>query len=256
MLNPGVQIRVVDKAPPGPKPKRFGPDIVWDDQRRKWVKPGEVVATKVESKVPAYGDRLEEGSLLSLRDLEQHGRELLRTFEPEASPSYVNANEYPDVKLYTRSTHHSEINAQLRDDQPQSTETDQRILDTLVEQMKPLEEVQMLYRGINHVPEQLADADPGDVVDVDSFMSCSRDPSKAYNFTEFEPGGVLLEIESGLMTQGITLSSADTDYEEEETILNFGQRMEILDWKMVNMDSDDYGTNEARRLNYVVARMV
>ena len=34
------------KAPPGPKPKRFGPDVDWDDKRHRWVSGASAVTTE------------------------------------------------------------------------------------------------------------------------------------------------------------------------------------------------------------------
>ena len=51
---------VLEKAPPGPKPKRFGPDIVWDDDKRRWVKGGQQGSSQstelTESPTPTWKD--------------------------------------------------------------------------------------------------------------------------------------------------------------------------------------------------------
>ena len=88
--------------------------------------------------------------------------------------------------------------------------------------MKPLEEPQILYRGLR---SSLTGAAVGVELTIDSFMSCSRRPLIGTMFALFDrPNmGTVIEIHAGANAYGITLSNEDTPDPEDETILNLGQ---------------------------------
>ena len=70
-------------------------------------------------------------------------------------------------------------------------------------------------------------AGTGDILPVDSFTSTSRNPLKALRFAGIE--GDILEIQVDEDTRGISMSTADTFHDEEETLLDAGQSLEIVD---------------------------
>ena len=62
-------------------------------------------------------------------------------------------------------------------------------------------------------------------------MSCSRDPYTAYIFSLYDnvAEGVLLDIDVGPKAVGITMDNTTSTMAEDETVLRFGQKLQILD---------------------------
>ena len=195
----------ISKAPPGLKPERYGPNVGWDDQKRRWV-------DQSRSSFPMT----EAGEVKHL-DLWDYWQETEWGFDPKSSPSYVDVNLSKKSALsWYMSLGHSEINEGLRSKRL-SPELKQ-IVQEISTQMRPMGEVQHLYRGI-----AIKDANFEQIIEggsVDSFLSTSRDPSRAIMFAK--TGGrdkvkILLEIFTTPNTGGVTTVS-----QEDETILDYG----------------------------------
>ena len=95
------------KAPPGPKPKRFGPDVDWDDEKRRWVKkpkgeqssdfpiapdkpdkPMMVLPVKPKREDPSFDYR--NAQRIDVRQLKEEGLLLRRAFKGRDAPSYAS----------------------------------------------------------------------------------------------------------------------------------------------------------------------
>ena len=45
------EIKLLQKAPPGPKPSHFGPDVDWNEEKRRWTLPSKGSSKGKPSKV-------------------------------------------------------------------------------------------------------------------------------------------------------------------------------------------------------------
>ena len=102
---------------------------------------------------------------------------------------------------------HQERDARIRDD-----------IEHLTSIMSPLRDQMVLYRGIAHREKFQMTWSEGDVLVNPAFMSTSRDPDTAVNFT----GDLMFEIHSSMDTKGIVLES-----HEFETILGLNQMFKV-----------------------------
>ena len=103
--------RKMMKAPPGPKPAHFGPDVDWNEEKRRWTLPSKApnkspskAPNKASSKVPKKAPskvpkKAPKSGLMSLAVNGTVGQakfndlvdSLLKTFDPHSSSSYVNS---------------------------------------------------------------------------------------------------------------------------------------------------------------------
>ena len=112
----------------------------------------------------------------------------------------------------------------------------------LINNMKPLGEPMILYRGVGVSPEEIMGSggirpQKGTVLPLDNFTSASRGPDAALYYAGTK--GTLLILEASEDIPGISISNLDVQkyfeklgFEEEgwsETILNYGLEFEILD---------------------------
>ena len=154
---------------------------------------------------------------------------LLITFDPRSSPSYVNVSDEMSVRLYQRNS--GGVNYNLRNGVAMSEEN-RKIVSDLITLSKPLEESQVLYRGIDLDLNEIMTKGAGSIT-FDAFASCSRDPKVALSFSR--SGGVLMEIDARSNARGMTLYNLDGSEQEDETILAMGQELHIDSVDVVNI---------------------
>ena len=217
------------KEPPGPPPK---PDWVWHEETRRWRNPANWEDSDPQrTMMSVFGDR----GIIHITDVQQQANEAVDTFVPEEAPSYVNARENFAVLDYIGHVYRK-VNTELRrQSRWQSTLSSsvKSIVEKMQEVMKPLEEEQVLYRGVGQLPQKdIEDINVGDEFTFDSFASCSRSAMVALDFAGMSGATqTVLELETTPITQGITLSNKDTYSAEDETILDVGQRVLVKEVK-------------------------
>ena len=233
-----TEARGLVKAPPGPKPKRFGSDVGWDEQRRRWVKNPQSqgdASQKPSEAQPRRSMATGEYRVSEWLTEQQFSEDLLndigynvdQEFDAQQAPSYAHAGEHRALTRYTNEDFQW-VNQALRGEKMPFTDRQdtQDIIDDMTELLKPIQEPQVVYRGTgDYVLAQLASS-PERELKVDSFMSTSRHPKVAMDFTPWG-FGVFMEIETTPTTQAITLHNEDTHHNEHETILGFGQRLKV-----------------------------
>ena len=215
---------VLSKAPPGPPPR---PGLEWKERTHRWIRPGQRGAEipslrSLWSTSLTYSGAEEEFDFEAMQTVDQFVEE---HFVPEQASSYVNVRSNAWVRRYV-GTAYIDINRDLRMGEDLS-EINQKNVQFLLAEMKPLEEPQVLYRGLPD--DVLDDISVGKVIEMDAFCSASRSPTVAYNFALYERPemGTIMEIHTFSETEGITLSNNDTELNESETILNMGQQFKI-----------------------------
>ena len=209
-VNQAIEItRKIMKAPPGPKPAHFGPDVGWNEAKRQWTLPDKVPSKgknqgkkrepppkpahylpetywdwdseqwvrpdknpkKSPKKAPSTtssGGRRQFAPYQPKKEPKKEPKSglmsqavngtvtndkfdamidsLLKTFDPERAPSYVNASEEMSVQQYIYDS--GEINDSLRNGVAMSEEN-KAVVSDLMTLSKPLEEAQVLYRGLD-----------------------------------------------------------------------------------------------------------
>ena len=171
--------------------------------------------------VPGAGRRLQYSAF-------EYVANFIRTeFKATEAPSYAHAGNNFLLRAYMNSKFAS-VNEDLRFGDRLEDDS-QQVTEGLLKLMKPLEKPQMLYRGIPG--DVFEEEDIGTVFDIDSFMSTSRDPRVAFNFSRHklidDEIGTILELSVDGSTYGITTANGDTQMSEDETILEYGQKMRI-----------------------------
>ena len=157
-------------------------------------------------------------------------------FDAKFEDSYKNVGEYDSLLEYVKGGWSDAVNEMLREG-IDIGEWDKKLLSEMQSLMSPINSHQVLFRGIKGYYEKPdgTDLKIGDEVPFDSFVSTSRDPRVAYGFIdgyveeEQFDATTFIEIITDQSTLGITLSNEDTGFNEEETILNFGDRFVVED---------------------------
>ena len=236
-LDWGVEIT---KAPPGPPPN---PDWEWHEETRRWRNPENWREEHyAEDVLPDTGElKLSDvlsGPTITVEDMETIGNKAVISFEPTISSSYVDALEQQAVSDYTK-TGFSKANAFLRGEEAADPFT-KNLIQEIVGLMSPLEEIQVLYRGMSTQPDVMPEV--GKEWLIDSFFSCSRDAgipveflSKVADWTQ-----TVFEIEARPSTRGITLSDDDTGTMESETILDYGQKLQVTGMRNFEIEGDGF----------------
>ena len=217
-----AETRRVVKAPPGPPPRE---GLAWREQTHRWFRPEETRPTEDEGGLwdgPRYSDVMGEG--VDYEQLQDFGLEATAYFDPKQAPSYFHVSGNDGVSTYTKGGY-MDVNEALREG-TRPNEGIQSEIDDILRVMQPLQEPQVLYRGINLPLEMHA----GEFHELDTFWSTTRDPAVAYSFVS---DGAMLEIEAPGDTWGVTLSSEDTKHWEDETILDMGQYFQVASVRAV-----------------------
>ena len=157
-------------------------------------------------------------------------------FDAKFEDSYKNIGEYDSLLEYVKGDWSGAVNEMLREG-IDIGEWDKKLLSEMQSLMSPINSHQVLFRGIKGYYEKPdgTDLKIGDEVPFDSFVSTSRDPRVAYGFIdgyveeEQFDATTFIEIITDQSTLGITLSNEDTGFNEDETILNFGDRFVVED---------------------------
>ena len=176
----------------------------------------------------------------------------------EAAPSYVNAQKNRAVMRYTRFGDKA-LNEYMRqgvvdrghgrqrDGSAAAEQYDEEFdpitnkpirgkkliladIEQLLQSMTPLQEAQLLFRGMDsEMSGSLKAKQVGEVIPLDGLSSFSRNPSVAFDFSGKAEGSTILVLEASGHAVGMTLSNDDTWRPEEETVLAPGQYLQILD---------------------------
>ena len=228
------KVRVLELAPPGPPPR---PGLDWKEKTHRWIRPQEEYTPQrwtggqvdVPSRIRVSTTEEFESGLLTYDHFRRIAQRLSKVFIPESAPSYVDISIAGSVKNLDRSdlkeyqaAAYDVINGALRKGEKMDSDH-QKVTEAMIRNMHELEEPQLLYRGMwGTLKTQGRDAVVGDEVDIDAFMSCSRDPSIAMGFSEYVPEGyeenpfTFLEIDALGTAWGMTWSNRDTSYAEDE----------------------------------------
>lgn len=158
--------------------------------------------------------------------------EQAKKFNPWKAPSFQDDN-LPAIESYTGAGYRS-MNVILRgqwkneNHDPARTAMYKERIKKIQDLMLPMQEPQILYRGIRQIYDTVyGDAEVGQEITNDAFMSSSRDPDVAIGFSKemssIDKGkGVVLEILSSPQIRAITLSGG-----ESETILDAKQQFRV-----------------------------
>ena len=186
--------------------------------------------------------------------------ELAGQFIAEDAPSYVNESNsmalgkyldigYGAMNLYV--TTKGKLNVEWRE-----------FVEELKDLMVPLDQPQLVFRGIRDqlVNEQDEFVSEGDELILDKFSSTSRKVSTAYgflipSFTASSRESTLIEIQTTSKTRGITTSNNDTGRVEDETILDYGQRVKVKSVRR-NVPRSMFNKNDSGLMNYIVVQVV
>ena len=137
---------------------------------------------------------------------------------------YADEEQIESLKEYISTEHeyYAELNHALRYEL-NLTPDQQNDMENIQELMQPLEELQILYRGMETYVfnDDGAIAQVGDIITNKSFMSTSRDPEVASGFSN---GTTFIEVIPDPTTKGITLTNND----ESETLINLGHKFKVL----------------------------
>ena len=163
----------------------------------------------------------------------QHYKEIAEEIEEriKSLDSYVNARSADSIYQYTVASY-KDINNSLYRGQPNK---DAQIISKFMRTMG--DEPLTLYRNTGldlnkFLNDNRNPAQVGDMITLKSFSSTSRNPGKAWGYKSYDK--VVLEIQTDSNTRAMSLSNSETyDPYEFETILDYGQRIEILDIRYV-----------------------
>ena len=238
------------KGPPGPRPAHFGPHVDWDDSRRRWLDTRNPDESILRPK--AEGTDLYSVSQSGYSNEEELGKAwgavdaYAERFNTEGrvidAPSYTSAGS--ESWMYYTDYGYVEINEALRSgDESSLDDITREVIDDLFSDIVPLEETQILYRGM---PEPLLNAtggfaEPGDIISMDGFTSASRKPSTAVSFAELKKAAhsTVMEIHTLSDTEGATLFTG-----EHETVLGPGQKFHVLNVEADHSVWTSYGSKE------------
>ena len=216
----------LQKAPPGPKPKRFGPDVIWDDQRRTWVlPPNKVKEVKSSKSSVRFGD---EPSITAVEP-DRTGKIVLPGDRDEANHVYRRKwNMYLDTQDYWAMGRHiaryyeyeyKELNASLREG-TELTQADQETFYAMKKAMSPLQQDYLVFRGWRNDPS-FARPEVGQVLTSIQFTSTTVNPHygvqwASYNSStgEVNPDNPLWQIRVPKGSMGLMAH----DYETELTL--------------------------------------
>ena len=185
----------------------------------------------------------------------------------EQETSYISMNETPILTGYVGMFHHR-INGNIRNGIPDEGAIEMKSL------MKPMGKKGVLYRGTGLKMQDLgiSDLTVGSKFQLKSFASTSRNPGfawdwQAVNEEEYDyhdedemqnitsdDMSVFLELHHDETTTGISLANNETDMNEWETILDYGQNFEIerIDWTSIGENPYDIPSETQRPI--IVAR--
>ena len=208
------------KSPPGPPPR---PGLEWKEETSRWIRPEEAAAASKPKHARSRISEMIWDTPYVVDELNRLGNEVALLFDAEKAPSYVNARDSWPIEQYTMEGY-AELNERLRFGESLGGES-RELAEGLEGVMQPLGVPQVLYRGVSR--DILKGGGEGATVQMDTYMSCSRNPATAIEFTYSSMDGVLLEMDAGPGVYGATLSNNDTEFAEDETILAAGQQLEI-----------------------------
>ena len=183
--------RVIDdlrKAAPGPRPSRFGSDVVWDERRRRWIKPRKDVVG-VDTRSPdTFG-----GTSSVLSYPEERGVIDLPGDRYRSRNEHQKAwRQLPDVESYHSlpgevhryyEYEYKDLNAALREGD-ELTPDDQRTYAGMKQSMKPVSQDYLVYRGWRNNPD-FARVEVGEVIASPQFTSTTTDPHYAVQWASY-----------------------------------------------------------------------
>ena len=239
------------KAPPGPPPN---PHWVWHEETRRWRNPANWEESVEHPKAveesdwnhPRFSD-LEASGKVTYDALVDIGWEVGQQLEVEGQLSYVNINDHESLLKYASASYR---NVNLLMKEPGRKMTDEMaaysmdIIHDMNQLMQPLGESQVLYRGLPERFEQRDVIRQGEILEIDSFLSCSRNPSIATEFIDEE--GTFIELYASGEARGITLSNYDTTLPEDETILDTGQKFVVEESYPLRIYMEGYNEPKSR----------
>ena len=237
-------------SPPGPPPR---PGLVWSPQTCRWIRPKDAPMPEVPAhettKYPRFSDGINRVNMETL-DLRAEAEDV------KQSPAYGNPKTNFSLEKYVEN-HFTDINESLRTGK--YMDESKADIKKIIDDMKPLQQRRILYRGIGISPEDLKSDRPsggkllpGDTLTADSFMSTSRSPKTAIGNILYHKGSnrTFIEIETRPDTEGIHMSNEDTTFPEQETLLNVGQKFYVEDvWRGTNVPHPF--RNESMTVNYI-----
>ena len=190
-----------------------------------------------------------------------------REHDIEQDPSYTPFDDNGVLQAYTASIHHR-INDSIRNGYPDEDAKELKAM------MKPMGKKGVLYRstGVRMQDLGIGDLTVGNSFQLKSFASTSRNPGFAWdwqmvNDEEYDiqeedemqkitkdDMSVFLELHHDEITNGATLSNSDTDLDEYETILDYGQNFKIerIDW--IEVGENSYNIPAETQKPVIVAR--
>ena len=207
-------IKKVNSPQPGPKPDRFGPEIVWDGERSRWVDPNEDEGKKkTESKVREAPERLP----VSRSDSRKRASEQYRN-SPDIQDVSGNEGSYRYYNF-----EYKELNEALRNNWEIDYDL-QEIYEGMKGMMIPLQNDYVVYRGWRNNPDNVR-MEVGEIFASAQFTSTTLDSHYAvewmgYNSSTGEAirGNPLWQIKVPKGTYGIIPQGVSNDYEVELTI--------------------------------------
>ena len=240
-----------------------------DQPQSKPSPPGPEPASVVQSTLTLGGEM--DFGLPEYIDMSRIDSEFRQAYPEDikGEPSYVNPKEHMDgIGQYIGGVGGElaeELNQRLRDGGllPFSL---QDVVTKIKEVMRPIERPQRLFRGMftgdpyslmregKHQAQFRKFLIEGNEVPIDAFMSTSRSPSHALEYTQTSMGaGIFMEIETTPETVAATISSADEYTGESETLLDMNQKLRIMSVRDVSVRNVEYG--EDYTVTYVQARV-
>ena len=239
-------------TPPGPPPR---PGLVWNPNTCRWTRPKEGVQPELFDRKPYYVEPPKPTIDIPEVDptdspfstLTYNGQETISVSDSEERAVYEDAQKFYQAKppkyfdkgkasdfdnsqidYYTGSGAYS-LNKQLRGKGPMS-EGNKAILKALTDNMGEIGESPVLFRGIKGRLNDLYNIEENSVLDIDTFMSTSRNPGIALDFAfenNSEDVATVLEIYPSPQAQGIVLPPGFNGRAESETILGHNQKLLI-----------------------------
>ena len=219
--------RELMKAPPGPPPRA---DWVWHEETRRWRNPENW--EEVESHTPSVmtewpyrrlSERIRPGEGFTGFQMVQIAIDIDESFDPKQAPSYVSPNQVGAIYEYAGTAYRS-INRALR----QGVELSGGLLeiyDAMYGAMRPLEQAQVVYRGMGRMPD--VPYEVGKEYSLDAFTSTSRAPAMPMEAFAGLRNAVFMELDVPGDVWGMTLDSDEFVLDEDETILAPGQTLMI-----------------------------
>ena len=219
--------QIVKQGPPGPPPR---PGLDWKEETSRWVCPVEGCKEEVEHELhePILGPSSIMNTVKDNLGWSKAIEVAVNHFDPTKEPSYVDDHNDSILTGY-KQKQYEVINKALRNRDSKLSIDLQNSISHLIGLMKPIKTDQTLYRSMyssfdGRSKDWVESMNPGDVLDIDAFMSTSRNPEVAGTF-----GNYFMELRlSDPDVVGITTNDTDKNNRQEfETIIGPGQKLRI-----------------------------